>query len=130
MIEAFKQTKIITSKKLNLKSNFLMCMNIFFPFVDLALLFFIPLGLIFLLFHNNLFMGFLTLLVILLGMILCLVIEIKRQNVFREIDCKLEKRSILAFIFLCTILCLYSRTILPNWIYKRNSKYKKRMVIT
>ena len=74
-------------------------MNIFFPFVDFALLIFIPLGLIFLLFHNNLFMGLLTLLVILLGMILCLVIEIKRQNVFREIDCKLEKRSILAFIF-------------------------------
>ena len=99
MIEAFKQTKIITSKKLNLKSKFLMCMNIFFPFVDFALLIFIPLGLIFLLFHNNLFIGLLTLLVILLGMILCLVIEIKRQNVFREIDCKLEKRSILAFIF-------------------------------
>ena len=98
MIEAFKQTKIITSKKLNLKSKFLMCMNIFFPFVDLALLIFIPLGLIFLLFHNNLFIGLLTLLVILLGMILCLVIEIKRQNVFREIDCKLEKRSKLAFI--------------------------------
>ena len=80
MIEAFKQIKIITSKKLNLKSKFLMCMNIFFPFVDFALLIFIPLGLIFLLFHNNLFMGLLTLLVILLGMILCLVIEIKRQS--------------------------------------------------
>ena len=99
MIEAFKQTKIITSKKLNLKSKFLMCMNIFFPFVDLALLIFIPLGIIFLLFNNNLFMGWLTLLVILLGMILCLVIELKRQNVFRQIDCKLARRSALAFIF-------------------------------
>ena len=98
MIEAFKKVKI-TSKKLSMKSRFLMCMNIFFPFTDLAILIFIPLGLIFLLFDNHLFMGWLTLLVILLGMILCLVIEIKRRNVFKEVNCKLERRSILAFIF-------------------------------
>ena len=99
MIEAFKKVKVITSKKLSMQSRFLMCMNIFFPFTDLAILIFIPLGLLFLLFNNHLFMGWLTLLVILLGMILCLVIEIKRKNVFKEIDCKLERRSIIAFVF-------------------------------
>lgn len=99
MIEAFKKVKVITSKELSIKSRFLMCMNIFFPFTDLAILIFIPLGLIFLLLGNHLFMGWLTLLVILLGMILCLVIEIKRRNVFKEVDCKLERRSIIAFIF-------------------------------
>lgn len=98
MIEAFKKVKI-TSKKLSMKSRFLMCMNIFFPFTDLAILIFIPLGLLFLIFNNHLFMGWLTLLVILLGMILCLVIEIKRRNIFKEVDCKLERRSILAFVF-------------------------------
>ena len=44
-------------------------------------------------------MGFFTLLVILLGLLLCLVIEIKRRNIFKEVDCKLERRSIIAFIF-------------------------------
>lgn len=76
-----------------------MCMNIFFPFIDLAPLIFIPLGLIFLIFNNHLLMGWLTLIVILLGMILCFVIEIKRRNVFRKIDCKLARRSIVAFVF-------------------------------
>lgn len=97
MIEAFKQTKI-TSKKLNLKSKFLMSLNILFPFIDLAVLIFIPLGILSLLFKNNLLIGYLTLTVILLGMILCLTIEIKRKNTFKQIDCKLERRSILAFI--------------------------------
>lgn len=99
MIEAFKRVKIITSKELNFKSKFLMCLNVFFPFIDLALLIFIPLGLILLAFGNQLLIGWLTLFVVLLGMLLCLVIEIKRKNMFKEIDCKLERRSILAFIF-------------------------------
>ena len=98
MIEAFKRVKIITSKELNFKSKFLMCLNVFFPFIDLALLIFIPLGLILLAFGNQLLIGWLTLLVILLGMLLCLVIEIKRKNMLKEIECKLERRSILAFI--------------------------------
>ena len=99
MIEAFKRVKIITSKNLKLKSKFLMCLNIFFPFIDLALLIFIPVGLVLLAFGNQLLIGWLTLFVILLGMLLCLVIEIKRKNMLREIECKLERRSILAFIF-------------------------------
>ena len=123
MIEAFKHTKIITSKKLNIKSKFLMCMNILFPFIDLALLIFIPLGIIFLLFHNNLFMGFLTLLVILLGMILCLVIEIKRRNALKEVECKLERRSILAFIF---YTLLYAFILAPSCL----TGYIKELVNT
>ena len=99
MIEAFKRVKTVTSKKLNLRSKFLMCLNIFFPFIDLALLIFIPLGLILLAFGNPLLIGWLSLLVILLGMLLCLVIEIRRKNMLKEIECKLEKRSVLAFIF-------------------------------
>ena len=99
MIEAFKRVKTVTSKKLNLRSKFLMCLNIFFPFIDLALLIFIPLGLILLAFGNPLLIGWLSLLVILLGMLLCLVIEIRRKNILKEIECKLEKRSVLAFIF-------------------------------
>lgn len=69
-----------------------------FPFVDLAILIFIPIGLIFLAFHNYLFMGWLILLVILLGMILCLVIEIRRRNALKQIHCILERRSFFAFI--------------------------------
>lgn len=110
MIEAFKKTKILTSKKMNFKSKFLMCLNIFFPFIDLALLIFIPLGLILLAFGNQLLIGWLSLLVILLGMLLCLVIEIKRKNMLKEIGCKLEKRSILAFIF---YVLLYAFTLAP-----------------
>ena len=98
MIEAFKKVKILTSKKLNIKSKFLMCLNLFFPFIDLATLIFIPLGLIFLFFRNPLFIGWLYLLVIIIGLILCLVVEIKRKNMLKQIKCKLEKRSILAFI--------------------------------
>ena len=110
MIEAFKRVKIITSKDLNFKSKFLMCLNVFFPFIDLALLIFIPLGLLLLAFGNQLLIGWLTLLVILLGMLLCLVIEIKRKNMLREIECKLERRSILAFIF---YVLLYAFILAP-----------------
>jgi len=110
MIEAFKRVKILTSKKLNFKSKFLMCLNLFFPFVDFALLIFVPLGLILLAFGNPLLIGWLSLLVIFLGMLLCLVIEIRRKNMLREIECKLERRSILAFIF---YVLLYAFTLAP-----------------
>ena len=53
MIEAFKNVKIFSSKKLSAKSRFLMCLNIFFPFIDLALLVFVPLGLILLALGNT-----------------------------------------------------------------------------
>ncbi len=111
MIEAFKKVNIITAKKLNIKSRFLMCMNLFFPFIDLAILIFIPLGLIFLSFNNQMLMGWLTLLVILLGMILCLVIEIKRKNVFKTIDCKIERRSKIAFV---VYALLYAFILAPS----------------
>lgn len=110
MIEAFKRVKTITSKELNYKSKFLMCLNVFFPFIDLALLIFIPLGLVLLAFGNQLLIGWLSLLVILLGMLLCLVIEIRRKNMLREIECKLEKRSVLAFIF---YVLLYAFVLAP-----------------
>ena len=98
MIEAFKKNKIFTSKKMSLKSKFLISLNIFFPFIDLALLIFVPLSLIFLAFGNPLLLGWISLLVIPFGLLLCLLIEIKRKNMLKEIDCKLERRSILAFI--------------------------------
>lgn len=110
MIEAFKQVTIISSQKMNLKSKLLICMNIFFPFIDIALLIFIPLGLIFLVFHNYLFMSWLTLLVILLGMILCFVIEVKRRNVLKQIDCILKRRSFLAFL---VYILLYAFLLAP-----------------
>ena len=98
MIEAFKKNKILTSKKMSLKSKFLACFNAFFPFIDLALLIFVPLSLIFLAFGNPLLLGWISLLVIPFGLLLCLLIEIKRKNMLKEIDCKLEKRSCLAFL--------------------------------
>lgn len=110
MIEAFKRVKTVTSKKLSFKSKFLMCLNAFFPFIDLALLIFVPLGLILLALGNQLLMGWLTLLVILMGMLLCLVIEIKRKNMLKEIECRLEKRSILAFI---VYVLLYTFILAP-----------------
>ena len=110
MIEAFKKVKIVTSKKLNFKSKFLMCLNVFFPFIDLALLIFVPLGLILLACVNQLLIGWLSLFVILLGMLLCLIIEIRRKNMLKEIECKLERRSILAFIF---YVLLYAFTLAP-----------------
>ena len=36
---------------------------------------------------------------ILVGLILCIIVEIERNNMLKEIECKLEKRSILAFLF-------------------------------
>ncbi len=110
MIEAFKRVKTITSSKLNFRSKFLMCFNLLFPFIDLALLIFVPLGLILLAFGNPLLIGWLTLLVIFLGMLLCLVIEIRRKNMLKEIECKLERRSILAFIF---YILLYAFILAP-----------------
>lgn len=98
MIEAFKKVKMIRSKNINFKSKFLMCLNIFFPFIDLALLIFVPLGLILLALGKPLLIGWISLLVIPFGMLLCLLIEIRRKNMLKEIECKLEKRSILAFI--------------------------------
>ena len=111
MIEAFKRVKTITSKKLNLKSKFLMCLNIFFPFVDLALLIFIPLGLILLIFGNQLLIGWLTLFVIFLGILLCLIIDIKRKAMLKELGYKSERRSLLAFIF---YILLYAFILAPH----------------
>lgn len=98
MIEAFKKVKVFTSKKMKFKSKFLMFLNIFFPFIDLAVLIFIPLGLILLLLGKPLLIGWISLLVIPFGLLLCLIIEIRRNNMLKEIDCKLERRSIWAFI--------------------------------
>lgn len=87
-----------------------MCLNVFFPFIDLALLIFIPLGLILLALGNHLLISWITLLVVFLGLLLCLVIEIKRRNMLREIECKLERRSILAFI---VYVLLYAFMLAP-----------------
>ena len=110
MIEAFKKVRVLTSRKMSLKSKFLMCLNIFFPFIDLALLIFVPLGLIFLLLGNPLLIGWISLLVIPFGLLLCLLIEIRRKNMLKEIDCKLEKRSVLAFI---VYILLYAVILAP-----------------
>lgn len=110
MIEAFKQVKIFKSKKIDLKSKFLMCLNLFFPFIDLALLIFVPLGLILLALGNPLLIGWISLLVIPFGLLLCFVIEMKRKNMQKEVNCKLEKRSVLAFII---YVLLYSFILAP-----------------
>ena len=110
MIEAFKQTKIFTSKKMSLKSKFLMFLNIFFPFIDLALLIFVPLGLILLALGNPLLISWISLLVIPFVLLLCLLIEIKRNNMLKSVDCKLEKRNILAFI---VYVLLYAFILAP-----------------
>ena len=126
MIEAFKKVKIITSKDLKFKSKLLMCLDIFFPFIDLALLIFVPLGLILLALGRPLLIGWISLLVIPLGMLLCLLIEIRRKNMLKEIDCKLEKRSILAFI---VYILLYAFILAPycltGYIAELISKKKK-----
>ena len=110
MIEAFKNTKALSSKKLNLKSRFLMFLNVFFPFIDLALLIFVPLGLILLALGNQLLIGWMSLFVLLFGMILCLLIEIKRKNMLKSINCKLKRRSFLAFI---VYVLLYAFILAP-----------------
>ncbi|HIS11950.1 MAG TPA: glycosyltransferase family 2 protein [Candidatus Onthocola stercoravium] len=126
MIEAFKKVKIFTSHRLNFRSKFLMSLNLFFPFIDLALLIFIPLGIFFLLLGNQLLMGWLTLLVIFLGMILCLVIEIRRRSTLREINCRLDRRSVLTFIF---YVLLYAFILAPYCLMGYISElfnYKKK----
>lgn len=110
MIEAFKKVKILTSKKLNFKSKFLMCLNVFFPFTDLALLIFVPLGLILLALGKPLLISWISLLVIPLGLLLCLLIEYRRRNMLKDIECKLERRSWLAFI---VYVLLYAFILAP-----------------
>ena len=110
MIEAFKKVDILSSKKLNFKSKFLMCLNVFFPFTYLALLIFVPLGLILLALGSNLLISWISLLVLVFGMLLCLLIEIRRKNMLKEIECKLERRSFLAFI---VYILLYAFILAP-----------------
>ncbi len=110
MIGAFENVKILTSKKLNFKSKFLICLNAFFPFIDFALLIFVPLGLILLAFGNPLLISWISLLVLLLGMSLCLLVEIRRKNMLKDIECKLEKRSFFAFI---VYVLLYAFILAP-----------------
>ena len=107
MIEAFKKVKVFKSKKMNIKSRLLMLLNIFFPFIDLALLIFVPLGLILLILGNPLLIGWISLLVIPFGLLLCLLIEIRRKNMMKEIDCKLKKEVYwhLLSIFFYMLLC-------------------------
>ena len=110
MIEAFKKVKVFTSKKMSIKSKFLMFLNIFFPFIDLALLIFVPLGLIFLCLGNPLLISWISLLVLPFGLLLCLLIEIRRKNMLKEINCKLKRRSVLAFI---VYVLLYAFILAP-----------------
>lgn len=110
MIEAFKKVNIFKSSKINFKSKFLMFLNLFFPFIDFALLVFVPLGLILLILGNPLLISWVSLLVILLGILLCLLIEWKRKCLLKKLDCKLEKRSKLAFIF---YILLYAFILAP-----------------
>ena len=110
MIEAFKNVKIFKSKEFDFKSKFLISLNIFFPFIDFALLVFVPLGLILLALGCPLLISWISLLVIPLGLLLCLIIEIRRKSMLKEINCKLERRSILAFIF---YVLLYAFILAP-----------------
>ena len=110
VIEAFKRVKTITSKKLNFKSKFLMFLNLFFPFIDLALLIFVPIALILLAFGSTLLLSWLIVLVIILGMLLCLAIDFKRKNMLKKINYKPERRSIIAFIF---YILLYAFILAP-----------------
>lgn len=110
MVEAFKNVKVLTSKKINFKSKFLMCFNLLFPFIDLALLIFVPLGLILLALGNHLLIGWMSLIVLLFGMLLCVLIEIRRKNMLKGINCELGKRSILAFI---VYILLYAFILAP-----------------
>lgn len=110
MIEAFKNVNVLTSKKLNFKARFLMLLNVFFPFIDLALLIFVPLGLILLALGNPLLISWISLLVIFLGLLLCLLIEIRRNNMLRTVECKLERRSFFAFI---VYVLLYAFVLSP-----------------
>ena len=87
-----------------------MLLNVFFPFIDLALLIFVPLGLILLALGNQLLIGPISLLVIPLGLLLLLLIEIRRKIILKEIECKLERRSILAFI---VYVLLYAFILAP-----------------
>ena len=128
MIEAFKNVIVFSSKKLCAKSRFLMCLNIFFPFIDLALLVFVPLGLILLAMGNPLLISWISLLVIPFGLLLCSVIEIKRKNMLKEIDCKLEKKKYISIYRLYLIICIYISTFLFSWIYFRINKLQKEMV--
>lgn len=111
MIEAFKKVKTVTSLKMKFKSKFLICLNIFFPFIDIATLIFIPLGIILLLLGNNLLISWLYLLVILFGLLLCLIIDIKRKHVLKKLDYKLKRRSILAFL---VYTLLYTFILAPS----------------
>lgn len=127
MIEAFKNVKVLTSKKLNFKSKFLMCLNVFFPFIDLALLIFVPLGLILLALGSQLLISWISLLVLLFGLLLCLLIEIRRKNMLKEIECKLERRSFLAFI---VYVLLYAFILAPYCLIGYISEllnYKKEL---
>lgn len=110
MIEAFKNVNVLTSKKLGFKARFLMFLNVFFPFIDLALLIFVPLGLILLALGNPLLISWISLLVILLGLLLCLLIEIRRKNMLKTVECKLKRRSCFAFI---VYVLLYAFVLSP-----------------
>ena len=126
MIEAFKKVKIFKSKDLNFKSKFLISLNLFFPFIDFALLVFVPLGLTLLALGNPLLIGWISLLLIPLVMLLCLLIEIRRKNMLKEINCKLKRRSILAFI---VYILLYAFILAPYCLIGYISElinYKKK----
>ena len=127
MIEAFKKVPVLTSKQMNWKFRILMLFNVLFPFVDLVLLIFVPVGLLFLIFGNQLLVGWLTLFVVLLGLILCLVIEVRRCNALRQVECKLERRSFFAF-FLRFTLRIHTCSSLYHWILFRTFQCSEKVV--
>lgn len=113
MIEAFKKVPVLTSKQMNWKFRILMLFNALFPFVDLALLIFVPVGLLFLIFGNSLLIGWLTLFVVLLGLILCLVIGVRRCNALCQVEMQVRKKKFFCFFF---YVLLYAFILAPACI--------------
>jgi biofilm PGA synthesis N-glycosyltransferase PgaC len=98
MIEAFKDVKKIFSSKANIETKHLIFTNIFFPFIDLAIFLFIPIGILLLLIGNYLLIGIMTLLIIPWTIMFILLIQMKFQDTLKKLDIKLGKRSKLALI--------------------------------
>lgn len=110
MIEAFKEIRDFFFSKASIKSKFLVFLNVFFPFIDMATLIFLPLGIILLLLGSNLLIGILTLLLIPSGLFLSGLIEKQRRKALIKLVYKLEKRSKLAFVAYCL---LYNYLLVP-----------------
>ncbi len=126
MIESFKKNKgIVTNHKTKICSRVLIACNVLFPFIDLAVSVFVPLGITLALFDCYLIVGPVCVLLIPLTILATLLINGKYKRAMKKSGCEMKRRSLVGLL---GFLLLYQLILSPVCLlsYLRELLYSEK----